>query len=152
MEFDRRKYLKCKLTEERQINMKIIINTVENLKNAIEALRSLDVSKGYVFTLSKRKVPRSVPQNRLLWLWLECLERDSETGYTKEEFYLYFLQEFPVYKEVFQKHITLSSSQFTAEQMSKWMDAIKEWCFAELSITLPDPDDLRWGEFYQRYT
>ena len=131
--------------------MQINLDSPQDTQRAIEALLSVDTSKGYVCTIKKPKVPRSCPQNRLLWMWLTCLEKESETGYTKEDFYLMFTNRFPVFHTVMNDFAHVTSSYYTKEEFASFLDNVKSWSLEELGVDLPDSEDVKWEAFYKKY-
>lgn len=127
------------------------LSTESNRTNLISRINLLKLAAGWVVTIKKQRKPRTVDQNSLLWLWLSCLEADGETGYTKEEFYAFFLTEFPTYRVILEKQVQITSSQFDVKEMSRFLDCIQIWAATELGIELPDPQDLRFEQFLESY-
>ena len=131
--------------------MQINLDTPQDTQRAIEALLSVDVGKGYVCIIKKPKVPKSCAQNRLLWMWLTCLEKESETGYTKEDFYHMFTNRFPVFHTVMMDCAMVTSSHYTKEEFTRFLENVKSWSLEELGVDLPDPEDVKWEVFYKKY-
>jgi len=79
------------------------------------------------------------------------LEKDSETGYTKDEFYQYFLDKFAPRKEIFTNLVIVTTSQMDSKQMSDFLDSIQRLAITELQFKLPDPEDIIFSTFYETY-
>jgi hypothetical protein len=131
--------------------MKYTLNTEYDRTRLLMKINTLKAGADWIVEVKKQKKPRSLDQNSLLWLWLTCLERDSETGYTKEEFYTFFLSEFPTYRVILERQVQVSSSNFDSVEMTRFLDNIQKFAAAELGIELPDPSDLRFQEFINSY-
>ena len=131
--------------------MKLKIQTEQDRKKAIEAIQAISLETTWLFSLTKRRKRRTLSQNRLLWLWLTCLEVDAETGYTKEELYQYFLNIFPTRRFVMDKEIIITSSVMETKEKATFLDAIQRFAGTELGIVLPDPEGKRFEEFENQY-
>lgn len=133
--------------------MKVVLDSVDSYLWAKIHLDNLLNKRDFtkVMTIKSPKAPRSLNQNRLLWLWLTCLEVDSETGYTKEEFYQYFLESFAPRKTCRDKEILATSSQMDKAMMTDFLERIKMFAWHELNCNLPNPEDKGFNEFYKRY-
>jgi len=131
--------------------MKLKIQTEQDRQKAIEAIQAISLEKTWLFSLTKRRKRRTLSQNRLLWLWLTCLEVDGETGYTKEELYQYFLNVFPTRRFVMDKEIIITSSVMDTKEKATFLDAIQRFAGTELGVVLPDPEDKRFEEIENQY-
>lgn len=131
--------------------MKLKIQTEQDRQKAIEAIQAISLEKTWLFSLTKRRKRRTLSQNRLLWLWLTCLEVDGETGYAKEELYQYFLNVFPTRRFVMDKEIIITSSVMDTKEKATFLDAIQRFAGTELGVVLPDPEDKRFEEFENQY-
>ncbi len=118
----------------------------------IAQIKRLDLMKPYtVEILQKRKV-RSISQNSLYWLWLTCIE--FETGTDRDELHDYFKHKFilPVEVNVFgEKIMRWTTTDKDTLQFKEYLDKIQVFASVDLSITLPDPEDKYWDEFYSFY-
>ena len=123
---------------------------------------STSVDLGYLFStlrngkyeviIKRASERRTVSQNDLLWMWLSCIER--ETGTPKNDAYLYYCRKF------LSKHVTVggysaevydTSSSLDTARMSAFLDSIRSDAATELGISLPDPQDRYFEQFYQEY-
>lgn len=106
----------------------------------------------YTLTIKKAKEKRSIPQNDLMWMWLECIER--ETGTNKDDVYMYYCKKFLIKTiQVGDKleRIYTTSSKLNKEQMTEFLNKIKDDALAELGIRLPEPRDRYFEQFYQQF-
>ena len=131
--------------------MKYTLNTEYDRTRLLMKINTLKLNADWVIKVTKQRKPRSLDQNSLLWLWLTCLEQDSETGYTKEEFYTFFLSEFPTYRVILERQVQVSSSSFDSVEMTRFLDNIQRFAAGELGIELPDPSHRHFEEFQNRY-
>ena len=134
--------------------MKKIIKTEEDKLFVVLELDKLDISeeKPYIAEIKRYREKRSLDQNALLWLWMTALEKDSETGYTKDDFYQYFLEKFAPRKEVMGKYVIISTSKMDTKQMTEFLDNIQRFSLVELKFELPNPDDLKFEQFKNYYS
>jgi len=131
--------------------MKQRLKTEEDRQSAISFIKYMDLNKAHRLTIVQIRHKRSIDQNSLLWLWLTALERDSETGYTKDDFYQMFLELFAPRKLVFSKACIISSSNMNTLEMTMFLHHIQDWTIQTLSFQLPDPDNYKFDEFLEHY-
>jgi hypothetical protein len=122
------------------------------------ALRQLDTVLGtirngdYVIKIEKREKKRTLPSNRLFWLWMACLEK--ETGTAKEDCHDYYCNKFLSRRAVIngsEKTVTGGTSKLNTVQFSDFLNRIQADAASEFGITLPSPEDLYWNEFEAYY-
>ena len=133
--------------------MKRSIRTELDREMTIAHIKRLDLSKQFTVEIKQKRTARSLPQNRLMWLWLTCLE--VETGNNRNDLHEYFKEKFLIAEErkVFNSVIlTRSTSGLNTAQMKDYLDKIQIFASTELGIKLPDPEDQRWEEFYSFYS
>lgn len=106
----------------------------------------------YIITIKKATSKRSIDQNNLMWLWFECIAR--ETGTSKDDIYMYYCKKF-LCKVITigdkQEKIYTTSSKLTTEQMKNFLDNIQADASSELGIRLPNPEDRFFEAFYQQF-
>jgi hypothetical protein len=106
----------------------------------------------YTITVKKVSEKRSIAQNDLMWMWLECIAR--ETGSQRDEVYMYYCKKFLMKTVTIgqkMERIYMTSSKLNSEQMTTFLNQIQADAASELGITLPQPQD-RWFEaFYAEY-
>ena len=121
----------------------------------IEAIEFIDD----VFSKEKRvkidifREKRTLDQNKLYWLWLTCIS--VQTGNEKEDLHEYFVYKFlePELVQVFDKTIykRLSTKQLDTRQFAEYLNKIQIFANTELTIELPNPEDLKFTKFYEYY-
>ena len=121
-----------------------------------------DVEPAYIFstlqngtyhiTVKRASEKRSIAQNDLMWMWMACIER--ETGTSKDDIYMYYCKKFLMKTiRVGEKleRIYNTSSKLNTEQMKTFLDKIQHDAQTELGITLPNPQDRFFEQFYQQF-
>ena len=110
----------------------------------------------FPFELTKQDVQdcRNLDQNALLWLWCTFLQ-DQNIGYQKSEFYQIFIEKFAPREHIYFKgeiiNGIVTSSKMTKKQMANFLTNIQRYSQTDLEVELPDPDDLKFEEFYNHY-
>ena len=106
----------------------------------------------YHITIKKASQKRSIPQNDLMWMWLACIER--ETGTPKDDVYMYYCKKF-LMKTISigsrQERIYNTSSKLSSEEMTEFLNKLQSDAAAELGISLPQPEDRFFEQFYAQY-
>jgi hypothetical protein len=118
----------------------------------ISQIKRLDLKKVYTVEITERRIKRTISQNGLYWLWLTCISH--ETGNDKDDLHSYFKQKYLISKthNVFNEEIQVrSTTGLNTVEFKYLLDNIQIFASAELAITLADPNDLRWEEFYDYY-
>lgn len=119
----------------------------------INAISSLDDKECFDVTIKKKRWKRSISQNSLYWLWLTCIEQ--ETGNSREELHDYFRAKFLGAEEVkvFDETIIrlISTTKQDTLEFKRYLDKIQMFASMELHISLPDPEDKYWSDFYGMY-
>lgn len=121
----------------------VIKNHDEMIKGLTMRLAMLK-NGDYRIVIESVKHQRSLPQNRLLWLWLTLLE--EETGNNKEDLKDFFASIFLRQEvEAFGKTRTIvrGTSSLSVEEMTRFLEQMALWCVENLGITLPSPEDLQ---------
>jgi len=118
----------------------------------IAFIKRLDLTKLFTVEITEKKVIRSIPQNRLYWLWLTCIA--YETGNNRDDLHEFFKRKFltPETVEIFGvKQDRFSTRELNKEQFKYYLDHIQRFAATELIISLPDPESQYWDEFYKYY-
>ena len=106
----------------------------------------------YVITIKRMNTKRSIAQNDLMWMWFECISR--ETGTSKDDIYMYYCKKFLckiiTIGETREK-IYSTSSKLNMEQMTEFLNNIQADAAQELGIRLPLPEDRFFEAFYQQF-
>ena len=118
----------------------------------ISQIKRLDLKDRYTVDITKRVIRRTISQNNLMWLWLTCIQ--YETGQDKDELHEIFKKKWIPPKTIFKYGVEVeiySTKDFDTSQFKYYLDKIQIFASTELSITLPDPEDKRWEDFYDYY-
>lgn len=108
----------------------------------------------HTLVLKKAVRKRTIPQNRIMWLWFSCLE--SETGQPKQDIHDYYCAKF-LPRDVVDPstgaviRVDGHTSTLTTKAFSDFLDMVQSDAATELGITLPSPDDAAWGDFEDEY-
>ena len=106
----------------------------------------------YTITIKRANEKRSIAQNDLMWMWLSCIER--ETGTPKDDIYMYYCKKFLMKTiQVGDKleRIYNTSSKLNKEQMTAFLNRIKDDALTEFGIRLPEPQDRYFEQFYAQF-
>ena len=133
--------------------MKFKVTKPQDKRAVMAYLDRLPEGKTYNVTIARHRERRTMDQNRLLWLWVNCIS--DETGQDKDDLHEYFKQKFlgldtktlwgvQVYKPV-------STASLDTLQFTQYLERIRAFAAAELGIELPDPQDQYWDQFEQQY-
>jgi hypothetical protein len=106
----------------------------------------------YVVSIAKEREPRSIEQNALMWLWFTCIEQ--ETGTPRQDVHDYYCRKFLRKNILFNGRtevVAEGTSKQSKERMTVFLNQVQADAAMEFGITLPNPDDLYWQEFYNMY-
>lgn len=107
----------------------------------------------YTVTIKRTRAERSPSQNRLLWMWLRCIE--DETGTPAEDCYKYYCHKFLYrYVDIDGRAVRIvdGSSELDTAQMARFLDQVRDDAITERHVErLPDPNDLAWDAFCAEY-
>ena len=106
----------------------------------------------YTITVKRQSEKRSIAENDLMWMWMQCIE--NETGTPKDEVYMYYCKKFLMRTVSIgerMERIYMTSSKLNSEQMTAFLNQIQADAASELGITLPTPQDRYFEQFYQDY-
>lgn len=134
----------------------MIITEESQKRVAVMRIMDLNLEKGsYEVTIKKKSGKRSLSQNALFWLWMKALEKDSETGYSKEEWHDIFQSMFCPRTEVWVGETKVEkirgTSSLTKDEMKDLLNRIEHFSYHELNFSLPNPDDYRFDQFIEQY-
>lgn len=129
-----------------------IISTTD--RDAVkEYIDKLPQGKIYNVEIAARLSRRSTDQNRLYWLWLNCLSK--ELGYSPDEMHAVFAHKYlgAQYEKVCGEQILIipSTRRLDSAQFTAYLDKIKLFALNELGVVLPDPQDKMFEQFYDTY-
>jgi hypothetical protein len=123
-------------------------------RKVVDYVNKLPNSKQYIVDIKVKREKRTIPQNRLYWLWLTCLM--DETGEHKDNLHEYFKQYYLGTSErmVFDKYlivVPVSTTTLDTLQFTHYLNRIEQFAASELGIVLPRPEDEVWADFYEKY-
>lgn len=128
------------------------VKDLENLHRWIDAKINLARNGEYVLKFARQTKPRTISQNRLMWMWFNCIYQ--ETGTPQQDIHDYYcslyLRKRVEYKGNLQE-VVIGTSGLTTAQFSEFMDKIKVDAASELGIALPLPSDLAFADFEKIY-
>lgn len=120
-------------------------------KEPAAILRSLRNGK-YTITIAKKKDPRSIDQNALMWLWFTCMEK--ETDVPKQDIHDYYCRRFNrklINWNGRQEVVAMGTSKLSKDEMQIFLDKVQADAQTEFGIKLPNPEDYYFDAFYQTY-
>ena len=108
----------------------------------------------YELKIAKKVKRRSLPQNRLMWMWFACIGKDC--GQSIDDIHDYYAYKFlPRYitelETGAQVRVPGHTSTLTTEAFTDFLNQVQADAATELNITLPTPDDLAWEEFEAQF-
>lgn len=132
--------------------MKRKITSEIDREMVIGFIKRLDLTKLFTVEITEKKPTRSISQNSLYWLWLTCIE--FETGNDRDYLHEHFKRTFLVPEKINvfgTDQEVYSTKKLNTTQFKYYLDHIQTFANADLSITLPNPEDRYWDEFYKYY-
>ncbi len=120
----------------------------------LDYVNKLPDNKKFTVEIKRKREKRSIDQNRLYWLWLNCIM--DETGEHKDNLHEYFKQHYLGISEhmVFDKYqviIARSTTGLDTKEMTDYLNRIQQFAGTELGIILPNPEDKHFEEFKTHY-
>lgn len=106
----------------------------------------------YTITIKRASEKRTISQNDLMWMWLQCIS--NETGTPKDDIYMYYCKKFLMKTVTIgnrMERIYTTSSKLNTVEMTNFLNQIQADAQTELGITLPIPTDRFFECFYQQY-
>ena len=106
----------------------------------------------YTVTITRFREPRSLDQNALMWMWYDCISR--ETGTPMQDVHDYYCAKF-LRKQIdwngTNRTIVEGTSKLTKDRMTEFLNNVQADAQSEFGIRLPLPEDQYFEEFYQTY-
>lgn len=106
----------------------------------------------YVMTIEKQHKKRTYPQNRLMWMWFECMAQ--EFGCDRQTVHDHYCTKFLSYQSnVFghEETVTGGTKNLTTIAMTQFLDKVQADAASEYGIILPNPEDQFFAEFDAYY-
>ena len=120
-------------------------------KAAISYIERLPEGKKYSVSITLSREKRSIQQNRLYHLWLNCIS--AETGNEVEDLHDYFKGRFLARRVVVfgeERNAAISTTKLNTAEFTVFLDKVQQFAANE-GIILPNPEDLYFEQFYQQY-
>lgn len=132
--------------------MRMLIQNNADRDEWIRRLSQIDVKKAFIAEFKQFRFKRSLNQNNLYWMWLNCIKNDTgnETNYLHEYFSDRYL---PVEtKTIFGKVVDKrrSTTDLDTREFTDYLEAIRMQMLEE-GIYLPQPGEQGWDQFYTHY-
>lgn len=128
------------------------INTPADKAAAKAYIDALPEGKQYCVSVAKGGSRRSISQNRLYWMWLNCIS--SDTGNDVSTLHHFFAVKFleVTHSNVFGRDVVMpvSTAELDAERFSRYLDSIQAFA-SDYGIILPQPSDLYFEAFVDKY-
>ena len=130
-----------------------IIRNYNDLVNFFRSVAGTDFTNSYSISFVKSTKKRTIPQNKLYWLYLACIEQ--ETGNDANDLHIYFKDKY-LNKElinVLGKQIVKepTTANLKTKAFNEYLEKIVIFA-SELNIKLPNPDDLQMDNFIEHYS
>lgn len=114
------------------------------------------ISNGtYVLRLERKKKQRSIPQNKLMWLWFTAIAEEWSNacgrGFTKEDVHDAYCMQFLPRETPNGLRYGGSTSSLTTEEMTDFLNKVQADAATEYGITLPNPDDHIWDMWVEQF-
>ena len=124
----------------------------QNLLNNLENTLNTIMNGNYILLIQKEIKNRTYPQNKLFWLWMSCLSR--ETGTDAQDIHDYYCMLFLRRTALIngeERVITSGTSKLNTVQFTDFLNKIQADTASEFGIKLPNPDDLHFEAFKAEY-
>lgn len=134
--------------------MEFAVRSEADKKAITDYLNKLDISqREYKVSIVRKAEKRTLQQNRLYRLWLNCIS--AESGNDVEDLHEYFkLKYLDVHARIIygQEVVRVTSTtELNTEQFTAFLDKVQQWASIELGIILPEPEDMIFSQFEERY-
>lgn len=134
--------------------MDFAIRTEQDRQAVIDYVGKLDITKReYEAKIVKKTEKRTLAQNRLYYLWLNCIS--AETGNEVEDLHEYLKRTFlgTRYRIIYGEGITtsFSTTDLSMEQFTEYLEKVQRWANVEQGIILPNPEDMYFAQFAEKY-
>lgn len=134
--------------------MEFAVRSEADKKAITDYLNKLDISqREYKVSIVRKAEKRTLQQNRLYRLWLNCIS--AESGNDVEDLHEYFKATFlDIHSRIiYGKEIirVTSTTELNTEQFKAYLDKVQQWASVELGIILPEPEDMIFSQFEERY-
>ena len=133
--------------------MNFKVTTKADKAKVVAYIEKLPEGKSYNIAITQKKEVRTLPQNKLYWLWIACIS--DETGNDKENLHEFFKMKYldGKFVELFSESFWMNGStkELDTKQFTHYLEAIQVFASSELGVILPNPEDLYFGDFLEKY-
>ncbi len=130
-----------------------IIVAFDSLCYTLQAATSTMPNGDYTCTIARVVPRRSIDQNRLLWLWLNCIA--DETGNTAQVCHDYYCDKYlravETLRDGRQFYRTRGTSGLDSQAFTEFLNKVQADAASEFGILLPQPSDLAFEAFAAEY-
>jgi hypothetical protein len=133
--------------------VKKILRTEEDKEEVIQFLNEKKLDKPLVVEVTVFRKCRSLPQNKLMWLWFRCIA--EETGNDVDTLHDHFSEKFlgwntgEVMGEYHRK--VRGTSKLNTKEFDTFLEQIRMDMLENYNIHLPIPGSEGWDEFYEKF-
>ncbi|MDD5394907.1 MAG: hypothetical protein PHE17_17965 [Thiothrix sp.] len=135
--------------------MRQIIRSPADLPVFFDFISKLDLAgKEWLLSFEPVRKPKSVPQLRLYFLWLKCIEDDTETDIKTLDCYFkdkYLGKEIKTFRGK-EFEVPVSKADLDTKQMHYFLEAVRLEAMQEMNISLPLPEEQGFDQFYAEYS
>jgi len=134
--------------------MLLKIRTERDKQTAVDYINKLP-DKPYDVSIKLHKQTRTCPQNRLYWMWINAISKD--TGNEPDDLHDYFGSKYlpKIAVKMFGGDIldkNISTTQLNTAEFTAYLEKIQIFASAELGIILPNPDDKYFEQMADYYS
>jgi hypothetical protein len=125
----------------------------DSLFYRLEGIFNTLTNGNYKLTVTKDVKKRTLDQNSTMWMWFECLSR--ETGTDRQIIHDYYCTKFLRSTKTIngiERSIVSGTSKLNTAQFSDFMMKIQADAAQEFGCVLPNPDDLHFAGFADSYS
>lgn len=122
------------------------------LSKPFDLLCSLLRNGVYTLKITRKTTKRSLPQNKLMWMWYKCIE--DSTGTPANDIHEYYKSKFLCHpKTIYGKQYIVvgSTTSLNTIQFTEYLNKIQADAATELGIRLPLPEDQEYNQFIEMY-
>lgn len=122
------------------------------LSKPFDLLCSLLRNGVYTLKITRKTTKRSLPQNKLMWMWYKCIE--DSTGTPANDIHEYYKSKFLCHPKTIygrQYIVVGSTTNLNTTQFTEYLNKIQADAATELGIRLPLPDDQGYDQFVDMY-
>ena len=108
----------------------------------------------YILTLKRKQQRRSIPQNKLMWMWFaaiaEAWTEATDRTFTAQDVHdAYCMALIP--KDTPKGRVAGSTSGLNTEQMTEFLNKVQADAQTEYGITLPNPEEQYFEAWAEQY-